>query len=339
VQIIVYGGAIMVLFVFVIMLLTAGIEEHTSLSKLAGPPGLLLVVALAGFVAATIARSTGTVQAAGQTGAMSSTKGISSMLFRDFVYPFELTSFLILVVIQFVTNAIRLCSAPVRLCVAALPGDGATIIRVEVRDANPTPGLGGVFMKAFGICMLVGGAVFFAGLLQMGVLKTDGTRGFSSAAPPKDEKKAPSKPKFPGDLSPAAQAHGVPTAAAFKPGALPHKLVFMTPKGELHPWHDGIPTEWQAETVEETEMNDSGRAVRKLLDRYRLEQRYVKKDGTRFWGDVTLSLVRGPNGEPEFYYAMVEDITERMLAEAARQESEGRFRAVSDLVHLYPAAR
>jgi NADH-quinone oxidoreductase subunit J len=100
VQIIVYGGAIMVLFVFVIMLLNAGIEEHTNLSRLAGPPGLLLVVALAGFVAATIARSTGTVQAAGQTGAMSSTKGISSMLFRDFVYPFELTSFLILVAIM-----------------------------------------------------------------------------------------------------------------------------------------------------------------------------------------------------------------------------------------------
>jgi len=47
----------MVLFVFVIMLLNAGIEEHTSISKMAGAPGLLLVVALAGFVAATIARS------------------------------------------------------------------------------------------------------------------------------------------------------------------------------------------------------------------------------------------------------------------------------------------
>src|ERR1700723_1952684 len=48
VQIIVYGGAIMVLFVFVIMLLNAGIEEHTSESKLAGFPGLLLAFALTG---------------------------------------------------------------------------------------------------------------------------------------------------------------------------------------------------------------------------------------------------------------------------------------------------
>src|SRR5260370_39237436 len=68
VQIIVYGGAIMVLFVVVIMLLNAGIEEHTSISKLAGAPGLLLVVALAGFVAATIARSSDCIPSASPSG-------------------------------------------------------------------------------------------------------------------------------------------------------------------------------------------------------------------------------------------------------------------------------
>jgi NADH-quinone oxidoreductase subunit J len=99
VQIIVYGGAIMVLFVFVIMLLNAGVEEHTSISKMAGAPGLLLVVALAGFVAATVARSTENIQATSQTGELASTLGISNMLFKDFVYPFELTSFLILVAV------------------------------------------------------------------------------------------------------------------------------------------------------------------------------------------------------------------------------------------------
>src|SRR6266852_408474 len=57
VQIIVYGGAIMVLFVFVIMMLNAGEEERTNLSRMAGAPGLLLVVALAGFVTATIVRT------------------------------------------------------------------------------------------------------------------------------------------------------------------------------------------------------------------------------------------------------------------------------------------
>jgi NADH-quinone oxidoreductase subunit J len=99
VQIIVYGGAIMVLFVFVIMLLNAGIEEHTSISKMAGAPGLLLGVALAGFITATIARSTENIQVTSQTGELASTLGISNMLFKNFVYPFELTSFLILVAV------------------------------------------------------------------------------------------------------------------------------------------------------------------------------------------------------------------------------------------------
>jgi len=79
--------------------LECGIEEHTSISKMAGAPGLLLVVALAGFVAATIARSTENIQATSQTGVLASTLGISNMLFKDFVYPFELTSFLILVAV------------------------------------------------------------------------------------------------------------------------------------------------------------------------------------------------------------------------------------------------
>ena len=100
VQIIVYGGAIMVLFVFVIMLLNAGVEEHTSFSKLAGYLGVPLGLALTAFIAAAIARSAETVQAAPPMLSASTTKSISEMIFKQFVYPFELTSFLILVAIM-----------------------------------------------------------------------------------------------------------------------------------------------------------------------------------------------------------------------------------------------
>jgi NADH-quinone oxidoreductase subunit J len=99
VQIIVYGGAIMVLFVFVIMLLNAGVEERTNVSKLAGVAGIPLAVALLGFLAAAIARSNESAQAGVESGTLANTKEISTMLFKDFVYPFELTSFLILVAI------------------------------------------------------------------------------------------------------------------------------------------------------------------------------------------------------------------------------------------------
>jgi NADH-quinone oxidoreductase subunit J len=99
VQIIVYGGAIMVLFVFVIMLLNAGVEERTNFSKLAGLAGLPLTIALMGLLAAAVARSSDRVQAASAAGAVAPTKALAGLLFQDFVYPFELTSFLILVAI------------------------------------------------------------------------------------------------------------------------------------------------------------------------------------------------------------------------------------------------
>ena len=100
VQIIVYGGAIMVLFVLVIMLLNAGEEEHTDFSKLAKFGGLPLALALTGLLAAAMVHHAGTVPNPKNPDALASTSSISMMLFSTFVYPFELTSFLILVAIM-----------------------------------------------------------------------------------------------------------------------------------------------------------------------------------------------------------------------------------------------
>ena len=99
VQIIVYGGAIMVLFVFVIMLLNAGEEEHTDFSKIAKFGGLPLALALTGLLAAAMVRH-GAVANAVNSDSLADTSKISTLLFSTFVYPFELTSFLILVAIM-----------------------------------------------------------------------------------------------------------------------------------------------------------------------------------------------------------------------------------------------
>ena len=99
VQIIVYGGAIMVLFVFVIMLLNAGVEERTNFSSLAKFAGVPLAAALLASLAALVLTSHEQVQTAAQTGVTAPTKTLSMQLFQEFVYPFELTSFLILVAI------------------------------------------------------------------------------------------------------------------------------------------------------------------------------------------------------------------------------------------------
>src|SRR3979490_433476 len=56
VQVIVYAGAIMVLFVFVIMLLNAGVEEHTKGSRVAllfGVPGMVIGSVLIGWLLLT----------------------------------------------------------------------------------------------------------------------------------------------------------------------------------------------------------------------------------------------------------------------------------------------
>jgi NADH-quinone oxidoreductase subunit J len=98
-QVIVYSGAIMVLFTFVIMLLNAGAEERTQGSAAAyivGIPGVAVLVCLLGF----IFLSSHTHMARARLGDyVVSTSDLSKVLFRDLLLPFEVTSVLILIAI------------------------------------------------------------------------------------------------------------------------------------------------------------------------------------------------------------------------------------------------
>lgn len=96
VQIIVYAGAIMVLFVFVIMLLNAAEEERTNFSRMAKYVGLPMAFLL---MIQGVWVMTRAVSARPLADAPTSTRGLSRMLFQEFVLPFELTSILILVAI------------------------------------------------------------------------------------------------------------------------------------------------------------------------------------------------------------------------------------------------
>jgi NADH-quinone oxidoreductase subunit J len=95
VQIIVYAGAIMVLFVFVIMLLNAGEEERSNVSRWARFVGVPLGAVFLVEVAYWIGRATSHLGSAPPEAV--STRDLSTLLFREFVFPFELTSFLILI--------------------------------------------------------------------------------------------------------------------------------------------------------------------------------------------------------------------------------------------------
>jgi NADH-quinone oxidoreductase subunit J len=98
VQIIVYAGAIMVLFVFIIMLLNAGAEERTAISRAATWLGLPFAVVLTAVLGWRIALTQPGAMAAG-TDMPGASRALSDMLFTSYVFPFELTSILILVAI------------------------------------------------------------------------------------------------------------------------------------------------------------------------------------------------------------------------------------------------
>ncbi len=98
VQIIVYAGAIMVLFVFVIMLLNAGQEERTNISRIAKFVGLPLAIFLILELGYWLVRGwAGTARAHAFASAPTDTKALSLLLFKEFLFPFEATSILILI--------------------------------------------------------------------------------------------------------------------------------------------------------------------------------------------------------------------------------------------------
>jgi NADH-quinone oxidoreductase subunit J len=99
-QVIVYAGAVMVLFVFVIMLLNAGAESKRGRSmavQLVGVPGFLGLLALLIYSLVRLLPHLRTARFGGFTGGTA--KDIGEALFTRYLLPFEVTSVLILVAI------------------------------------------------------------------------------------------------------------------------------------------------------------------------------------------------------------------------------------------------
>src|SRR6476469_6939143 len=104
VQVIVYAGAIVVLFLFVIMLL--GVDQHESLREtvpfqrpaaiVLGVIGLAEVLFLAGHHWATGAKSSTSSLHAGTGGNI---ERVARSLFTDFLWPFEVTAVLLVVAV------------------------------------------------------------------------------------------------------------------------------------------------------------------------------------------------------------------------------------------------
>ncbi|HAJ62654.1 MAG TPA: hypothetical protein DCP31_28260, partial [Cyanobacteria bacterium UBA8543] len=62
------------------------------------------------------------------------------------------------------------------------------------------------------------------------------------------------------------------------------------------------------------------------IDHYILEKRYVRKDGSIIWVNLSCSLVWESSGEVKFAIAVVKDISDRIRTQKALQRSQERFR-------------
>jgi len=108
VQIIVYAGAVMVLFVFVIMLLNAGEEERlphgSRVATMLGVPALIIGLGIAAAFVTHIASldqvAIGGPEIMNGSNVFGNPQAIGNLLFSKYLLPFEVTSVLILIAIM-----------------------------------------------------------------------------------------------------------------------------------------------------------------------------------------------------------------------------------------------
>jgi PAS domain S-box-containing protein len=62
------------------------------------------------------------------------------------------------------------------------------------------------------------------------------------------------------------------------------------------------------------------------LEMARVQKRYLHRTGRAVWGDVSIRLVRDPDGHPLHFLTVVQDISERKRAEDLLRRSEERYR-------------
>jgi NADH-quinone oxidoreductase subunit J len=97
VQVLVYAGAVMVLFLFVIMLLDLKAEEHRHLKTIGAIGGLVAVGAILGIFLLSLADKGSPLPEPRSPTLDGGTKELGTLLFTQYLLPFEIVSLLLLV--------------------------------------------------------------------------------------------------------------------------------------------------------------------------------------------------------------------------------------------------
>lgn len=68
------------------------------------------------------------------------------------------------------------------------------------------------------------------------------------------------------------------------------------------------------------------RMLENEIDTYSMEKRYLRKDGSLVWINLTVALVWTADRQPAYFVSVIEDIDARKTAESALHESEAHYR-------------
>ncbi len=80
--------------------------------------------------------------------------------------------------------------------------------------------------------------------------------------------------------------------------------------------------------------------IENLIPFFHLETRYLRRDGQIVSVLLSCSMARDANGQPLYVIGLIQDLTERMLAESRQREAEARYRSLVEQVPavIYMAA-
>jgi PAS domain S-box-containing protein len=79
----------------------------------------------------------------------------------------------------------------------------------------------------------------------------------------------------------------------------------------------------------ESDLENLSQLVAGTIPSYTIEKRYITSKGDTVWVNLAVGIVRDPHGEPSYFVSVIEDITERRLANERLAESEARVRALN----------